>query len=136
MTIRSTIFGPTVAVSIALGTVAWLASLALVMVSGPAERPTIDATRVELPYSVCGKHLVGIQSVTIEDEPRRETKVWYPASRLGAGEPTITYPYEVKMFAHWGRSLWQPSKARQSAGRLRIFPRARVEFLRMDIRSS
>jgi predicted dienelactone hydrolase len=92
------VYGALLAGVTLLGLLAWSAAFASVMVPGDKlTRPT-SLDHDEAPYAGPGPHRVGIRNLVIDDGMPLEMTVWYPASKLGARQSAITYPYQVKMF--------------------------------------
>lgn len=56
----------------------------------------------QTPYSRRGPHPVGARGLVIEENTPLKITIWYPASQSGNRPSTISYPYEIKMFASWG----------------------------------
>jgi predicted dienelactone hydrolase len=98
--LRRLILVPTIAVFALLAIVLRLGPYAFAMVQESAASSTV-LQLAAAPYSKRGPHQVGMQKLVIDGDSSRAATIWYPA-RSGGGR-SITYAYELKLFAPLGR---------------------------------
>ena len=91
---------PTIAVFVLLAIVLRLGPYAFAMVQEDAASPT-GLQLASAPYSKRGPHQVGTRKLASDGVSARAATIWYPA-RSGGGR-SITYAYELKLFAPLGR---------------------------------